>query len=302
MRRIGTLIDEQQAHRLASVLRAEGIETDLEPDKGGTDIWVHDDARLDDARAVLDAFVAAPNDPRWMDAAREGDARARARQVDDAQWRQRVAAARVSINGADGRGFVTLGLVIVSLGVAALTGLGGDMQAVAPLMLSTLPAGRGLPQVASGEVWRLFTPIFVHYGVLHLLFNTSNLWTWGGAIEARKGGATFALLCATAALASNLGEHAWAMLTSPGAVHFVGGLSGVLYAVFGYAWAKGRIDPADAIGLPESVVSWMMGWLFLCMTGMLGPVANAAHVSGLVFGGLFAWLEVRWFHWRKGRG
>jgi GlpG protein len=37
----------------------------------------------------------------------------------------------------------------------------------------------------------------------------------------------------------------------------------------------------------------MVGWLFLCMTGMLGPIANAAHVGGLVVGVVWAWLTTR---------
>ena len=34
----------------------------------------------------------------------------------------------------------------------------------------------------------------------------------------------------------------------------------------------------------------MMIWLVLCMTGMVGPIANAAHVMGLVVGIVFGLL------------
>jgi membrane associated rhomboid family serine protease len=45
----------------------------------------------------------------------------------------------------------------------------------------------------------------------------------------------------------------------------------------------------------------MLLWLVVCMTGTVGPIANAAHVGGLVMGGLWGlipWLRRRILgHW-----
>ena len=38
----------------------------------------------------------------------------------------------------------------------------------------------------------------------------------------------------------------------------------------------------------------MMAWLFICMTGFMGPIANAAHVIGLVVGAAYAAVPVAW--------
>ena len=35
----------------------------------------------------------------------------------------------------------------------------------------------------------------------------------------------------------------------------------------------------------------MIAWLFICMTGLVGPVANAAHVGGLVAGATLGLLR-----------
>ena len=38
----------------------------------------------------------------------------------------------------------------------------------------------------------------------------------------------------------------------------------------------------------------MIAWLFLCMTGLVGPVANTAHVVGLVVGAAIAYAPIGW--------
>jgi GlpG protein len=66
-----------------------------------------------------------------------------------------------------------------------------------------------------------------------------------------------------------------------------GGLSGVGYAFFGYVWMKSRFQPQARLRMPRSVF-WMFWGLFaLCFTGMLGPIANTAHVAGLIVGILY---------------
>ncbi len=45
---------------------------------------------------------------------------------------------------------------------------------------------------------------------------------------------------------------------------------------------KGLHEPEQGMGVHPNTVNIMMLWLVLCMTGMLGPIANAAHVMGLV--------------------
>ena len=55
-----------------------------------------------------------------------------------------------------------------------------------------------------------------------------------------------------------------------------------VYALFGYIWMKGLHEPEQGMGVHPNTVNIMMLWLVVCMTGMLGPIANAAHVMGLV--------------------
>jgi GlpG protein len=73
----------------------------------------------------------------------------------------------------------------------------------------------------------------------------------------------------------------------PEKLHLFGGLSGVGYALFGYLWMKGMYEPEQGMILHPNTINTMLIWLVLCMTGLLGPIANAAHVVGLAVGIVF---------------
>ena len=134
-----------------------------------------------------------------------------------------------------------------------------------------------LPEVQAGEVWRLLTPIFLHFGVLHLVFNLMAFTFLGQMMERLGGPALLSSFVVLSGLVSNFSQY-----LATGA-NF-GGLSGVDYALFGYVWMKSRFDPFSGYFLAESTVVFAMVWLVLCFTGTMGPVANVAHLSGLLFG------------------
>ena len=91
-----------------------------------------------------------------------------------------------------------------------------------------------------------------------------------------------------AGIASNMGQY---LAVSPN----FGGMSGVVYALFGYAWMKGRFDPGDGMGVPQTTVVIMMGWFLLCFTPYFPNIANEAHAIGLGTGVGWGYLSaVKW--------
>lgn len=134
-----------------------------------------------------------------------------------------------------------------------------------------------------GQYYRLLSPIFLHFGLLHLVFNCLWLSLLGARIESTQGSFHFFALIVVTGICSNMAQYYWT-----GSIYF-GGLSGVIYALLGYIWIKNKIAPNRSIPLPRGLMGFMLGWLVLCMTGILEitvgiAVANAAHLSGLVAG------------------
>jgi membrane associated rhomboid family serine protease len=142
------------------------------------------------------------------------------------------------------------------------------------------------PDVWNGAFWGVITSNFVHLAIWHLGFNLYWLWIFGRKIEFERGWQFTLLLIFTAALATSSGELALAGTTGIG-------LSGVVYAFFGFIFISAKFDARFQHFLSPQNVRLFIGWLFLCilltMTKVL-PVGNAGHFAGLLWGALAAWL------------
>ena len=137
--------------------------------------------------------------------------------------------------------------------------------------------------IAEAELWRLVNPIFVHFGLMHFVFNGLWLSLLGGRIETLLGPVHLLLLVLVSAVISNMAQFVWT-----GSVAF-GGMSGVIYALLGYIWIRNLLAPHPILALPKELIGFMLFWLLFCMTGVLGfllgvGIANAAHFGGLIVG------------------
>jgi len=137
--------------------------------------------------------------------------------------------------------------------------------------------------MASGQYWRLITPMFIHFGILHLAMNSMWYWELGRRIESYQGKWMLLGLTLLVGLVSNAVQFWWA------GPSIFGGLSGVLYGLLGHCWIYQLLAPNRAYHLPKGVVVMMLIWLVICMSGItevagIGAIANGAHVGGLLVG------------------
>lgn len=132
---------------------------------------------------------------------------------------------------------------------------------------------------------RLIGPVFFHFSLLHIAFNTMWWWQLGGSIEKVMGKMELVQLFLLSAILSNLGQF---IVSGPN----FGGLSGVVYGVVGYVWWAGWLAPEKGLVLSKAIVGFLLFWLLLGFVDVL-PVnmANTAHLLGLVSGCFLAWLR-----------
>lgn len=179
---------------------------------------------------------------------------------------------------------LTVALIAVSGVLAVASRLGSSLNVLAPFFIAT-PGSGGLADVEAGELWRLLTPIFIHFGILHLVFNMMWLWDLGRLLENRRGSAYFGAFVVLVGAASNLVQYL--VTGSP----YFGGMSGVVYGLLGYLWMQGKYNPRFGYTLHPQVVTMMLIWYVLCWTGLLGPIANWAHTAGLAIGVAWGFFE-----------
>jgi membrane associated rhomboid family serine protease/cytochrome c-type biogenesis protein CcmH/NrfG len=137
------------------------------------------------------------------------------------------------------------------------------------------------PLTFSGEWWRQFTSIFVHFGIIHILLNMWCLWNLGAALEPLMGPVGFSLTYLFSGLAASAASLAWNPWRASA------GASG---AIFGLAGAFVTFLLVKKLPVEKSLVQKnlkSMG-LFIIYNLLFGVanlhIDNSAHLGGLVAG------------------
>jgi rhomboid protease GluP len=136
--------------------------------------------------------------------------------------------------------------------------------------------------VWAGEYWRFVTPMFLHIGWIHMLWNTYCLVGWCSPIERNLGRARFAFTYLT----TGMGACAVSLLC-----HDVigAGASGAAFGIVGMTMALrwkvlGSWAAFIADGWVRSTGSMIVVWTILGFTAM--SMDNFAHLGGLLTGGV----------------
>ena len=131
------------------------------------------------------------------------------------------------------------------------------------------------------EFWRLLSPIFLHFSVAHLAFNSLWIYILGTRIEDIEGYKKLIFLILFSGILSNLAES-----VASGAIIF-GGLSGCVYALLGFCYIREFIQKRYAF-----MIVWLaLGYLDILNLFGFGKIANTAHLTGLICGISFALIK-----------
>ena len=258
----------------SNYLNSQGILSDVIAQEQRYVIRV-DNLQTDKARALFEEFIQQPHHARYQQAAwQEGKTVALSKQKDAVSFTQQFLT-----HG----GLLTLMIFTLCWLVYLLAqfGLGRELYTTLRFF------DRTDFDYLAAEPWRLIGPIFLHFSLLHIVFNTMWWWQLGGAIEKELGKVELVQLLLISAICSNLGQF---IVTGPN----FGGLSGVVYALVGYVWIAGWLAPNRGLMLSKPVIGFLLVWLMLGFTEFM-PInmANTAHLLGLVCGCFLAFWRFK---------
>jgi len=319
-------------------LLVKGIDSHFDGDGGGLcEVWVKDEDQFKEAYSDFQDFVADPGDKKYSNSVRQAKIIARAEEKKRQQIQRKIV--RPNSSGQLPRNRPLTIILIAICGVVGLMTSFGDIgfgkrqvrpdapiyrflqfNCVGPPESAGLALKRAanpddldmrLASIKRGELWRLVTTIFIHLGTFHLVFNMIWLYQFGTLLEHRYGTMFFAILVFSTAAISGLFQDCvpqWmdgsVPFYLPDTKYFIsggGGMSGVIYGLFGFAWMKTVFDPRCGFRIPQSTVIILLGWLFFCMIpaelraniGFGTSIGNWAHGIGLLVGMAFGYFSAR---------
>jgi membrane associated rhomboid family serine protease len=182
-----------------------------------------------------------------------------------------VRAPRTRVRGASGAPVISYGLI--ALNVLAFIGqMSRNLDS--ELVLWS-------PAVADGQLYRLLTSAFLHYGAMHLLLNMWALYVVGPPLEGLLGRARFGALYLLSALGGSVAVYLLAPLDTATA-----GASGAIFGLFGAMLIVGRRLQMD-IGWVAAIIG-----INLVFTFTIPRISWQGHVGGLITGLLVAFAYV----------
>lgn len=240
-----------------------------------TDVWLADESQAERVNAELARFLENPADPRYLAASWTTG------HMDSGLHYQRFPFFATVRERA---GPFTLLLMAACILVFIIMNVVGDQPVMIALAWPYGPA-------VQYDVWRYFTHALMHFSVLHILFNLLWWWYLGGAVEKRLGSGKLIVITLISALLSGYVQHKF---SGP----WFGGLSGVVYALMGYAWLRGEREPESGIYMQRGLITFALIWLIAGWFDLFGmSIANGAHVTGLAVGLAMAFADT--LHARK---
>lgn len=352
MRLIGTLDNENQAHRFTAYLKQQGISTncevafDAQTGHLSYHLWIHDEDQIHQAAGALDRFKNSPSAPEFNVVA----PRPTPSEGGEIAAQQEKAAAP-QIKAPITSFFLSLCILIFLLnwyqeakiltsphpsGNLLMTPVTKALFFDLPLQIDELEnqqnedkpfaveikeeaellnkmtfwhgaydwfldkmKGKDSSQdegplfykIRQGQFWRLFTPVLLHGGLLHILFNMIWLWVLGIPIEQRIGFLKTLLLTLILGIGSNVCQY---LMGGP----FFLGYSGIVVGLAGFIWAREKIAPWEGYPLTHSTILFLLlfvGGMFAIQFVAFGlqlftniafspNIANTGHISGGLIG------------------
>jgi GlpG protein len=281
MRSLGYIDGRKATEQFVAFLLTRNIKTHIETAEGDRwELWVRNEDQLGEALKELASFQENPHDPRYQAAVKEAsrllEEDRKSRQAAERNVRRFRPSAQVGLASGPIPP-LTMTLMVLCIVVTLVSDFARPSvnnqwgQAIVHELTfvdreAYAKSGDPAASLKRGEIWRTITPIFMHGNAFHLAMNL------------------FAMLVLVAAVIPNLMQGlapAWLK----GSPDFVG-ISGVVYALFGYIWIRSTLNPELGIVVPMPIVVLMVGMIVLGFTVDIPTwnFADMCHLGGLLVG------------------
>ncbi len=130
------------------------------------------------------------------------------------------------------------------------------------------------------EFWRFFTSMFLHIGLMHLLFNSIGLVIFGVEMEQIYGNIRYLIIYLLSGLFGSLASFAW---SGPG--QFSAGASGAIFGIVGvqlafFLFYRRKMGDYGKFQVQRVIRITIFSLIF----GLFMPIDQAAHFGGLAAG------------------
>lgn len=169
---------------------------------------------------------------------------------------------------------VTYGLLTITILIYALMSLSGGSQNPLTLVLFGAKVNE---LIVLGDWWRLITPMFLHIGFTHLLFNGLIVYFLGSQLEMIIGHLRYFLLYILSGILGNVASFALNNSISAGA-------STAIFGLFAATIVLGKLYPYQA-SIQQLSRNYLVLIILNVVFGLFSPtIDNAGHIGGLVGG------------------
>ena len=152
-----------------------------------------------------------------------------------------------------------------------------------PIILHRLGALDFYAVISKGEFWRLFTALFLHYNLLHLVFNLFALYVLGPPLERTIGTIRFAMCYLIAGVGSTAGVVLLTVIKIVRPAELVGA-SGCVMGIVG-AWAGFLVRHRHVWQARQRLLNILLIIAIQIVFDISTPqVSTSAHLCGLVTG------------------
>lgn len=139
----------------------------------------------------------------------------------------------------------------------------------------------GVTDLLQGRAYRLFTSMFLHWGVQHLFSNMIVLYYVGALVERELGPLPYAVLYLLSGLAGNIFSAGYELLT--GSYGSSVGASGAVFGVEGALLLLVMLRRGKLSSMTTGRVAFAIAFSLYCGFTSAG-INNAAHVGGVLMG------------------